>query len=395
MLVSIGSTAYSRGDRLLAHLGRAGVGRGDAVMLVDIGFNGTVQNIVAPVLAARLGLSVSGRYLFLRETQASGLDKRGMIDVRGFDNRALHGLSTAVVAIEQLCNVEQGSCIGFDAAGNPIREQIDAKAAHSRVRDRAQQGALDYARSAGVGVLRPAAADTAEARQRAAAAVLARLFFLPSADEVALFADFNFDPNLGSREAEVLTDADESGRALRRQGVAFVNQGSRMFLAADLHRQGLPLTLASFAAHRFGLDLRMTDFEVGGVAVGVMLVTATDQLTQPMTAWPTCDGFYRLQVPIGPSRPAVAVQLGAVAPWIEIEQVTIERLVGPDDPPATRHAIQPIADAMEDAGDGLWRAAPAGFVLIQAPAQLDGPLVATLVFRPVGTRSAPALRLAA
>ncbi|WP_425228582.1 HAD family hydrolase [Sphingomonas sp.] len=382
------------GDRLIAHLARAGITRGDAVMLVDIGFNGTVQNIVAPILTARMGLEVGGRYLFLRETQASGLDKRGMIDVRRFDNRALHGLSTAVVAIEQLCNLAQGSCIGFDATGAPVREDVGAKAAHSTVRDRAQEGALAFARDAGRAVLRPAAADTPEARERAAAAALARLFFLPSATEVSLFAQFGFDANLGSHNAEALIDVDASGRALRRRGLSFTNDRAHMFLAGDLHRHGLPLSLASFAAHRFGLDLRLTDFEVGGIAVGVMMVTATEQLVQPVTAWPTCDGFYRLQVPIGASRPTVAVQLGALAPWIEVEEVTIERLTGEGEPPARRDPVKPLFDAMTDAGDGLWRAEPAGFALVQPPVA-EGPLLLTLVFRTLGTRAAPSLRLAA
>lgn len=383
------------GERLIAHLARAGVARGDAVMLVDIGFNGTVQNIVAPVLEARMGLAVSGRYLFLRETQRSGLDKRGMLDVARFDNRTLHGLSTAVVAVEQLCNVAQGSCIGFEVNGVPIREQVDGKAAQSVVRDEAQTGALDFARDADAGVLRPAAADTLDARIGAAAATLTRLFFLPSADEVALFGQFSFDANLGSHEATALIDADASGRALRRHGVGFVNEQRRMFLAGDLHRQGLPLTLASFAAHRFGLDLRMTDFEVGGIEIGVVLMTATEQLVQPIPAWPTCDGFYRLQVPIGPSRPAVAIQFGALAPWIEIEELAVERLVGDGDAKAPRYAVTPIVDAMEAMDDGLWRAAPAGFALVQAPPQLTGPLVMTAVFRPIGKREASPVRLAA
>lgn len=384
------------GERLIAHLTRAGVAPGDAVMLVDIGFNGTVQNIVTPVLRDRMGLAVSGRYLFLRETQRSGLDKRGMLDVARFDNRTLHGLSTAVVAVEQLCNVAQGSCVGFDVNGASVREQVDGKAAQSEVRDQAQTGALDFARDADAGVLRPAATDTLDARIGAAAATLTRLFFLPSAAEVALFGSFSFDANLGSHQATALIDTDASGRALRRHGVAFVNEGRRMFLAADLHRQGLPLTLASFAAHRFGLDLRMTDFEVGGIEVGVVLMTATEQLVQPMTAYPTCDGFYRLQVPIGPSRPAVAIQFGRLAPWVEIEELAIERLVADGEAKGARVAVAPIVDAMEAMDDGLWRATPAGFALVQAPPQLNGPLVMTAVFRPIGTRAtAAAVRLAA
>src|SRR3546814_14759215 len=35
-------------DRMMAHLAAAGVTHGDAIMLVDIGYNGTVQNMLEP-----------------------------------------------------------------------------------------------------------------------------------------------------------------------------------------------------------------------------------------------------------------------------------------------------------------------------------------------------------
>src|SRR3546814_12213782 len=53
-------------DRMMAHLAAAGVTHGDAIMLVDIGYNGTVQNMLEPLFAARMNLTVAGRYLFLR-----------------------------------------------------------------------------------------------------------------------------------------------------------------------------------------------------------------------------------------------------------------------------------------------------------------------------------------
>src|SRR3546814_19175218 len=90
---------------MMANLAAAGVTHGDAIMLVDIGYNGTVQNMLEPLFAARMNLTVAGRYLFLREESLSGRDKRGFIDVRHYDCRTVHALSNCVAGIETVCNI--------------------------------------------------------------------------------------------------------------------------------------------------------------------------------------------------------------------------------------------------------------------------------------------------
>jgi hypothetical protein len=383
------------GDKLLAHLGSQGVAEGDAIMLVDLGYNGTLQNILEPMLRQRMGLEIAGRYIFLREAQASGRDKRGMIGAERFENRTLHGLSTCVAVLEQLCNVEQGSTIGFQADGTPVRAAPDEKAAHNAARAVAQQACLDYVATAGAGILRAPASDTLDSRIRAATAALSRLFFMPSAQEVALFASFNHDVNMGTDITHSLFDAEDSATQLRREGVGFVNGKRHMFLPADLHAQGLPLTLANFAIHRYGLDLRMSDFDVGGVDVGVMMVTPSDQLVETRQAFPTCDGFYRLQLPVPASRPGVAVQLGALAPWIELDYVAFSRLGAAGPGADKRYPVSPIADGMEPQDARLFKAGPAGFLFVQPPIGVAGPLLLHLVFRPIGRRTAEVVRLAA
>src|SRR3546814_12547441 len=112
---------------MMANLAAAGVTHGDAIMLVDIGYNGTVQNMLEPLLAARMNLTVAGRYLFLREESLSGRDKRGFIDVRHYDCRTVHALSNCVAVIEQVCNIAQGSPIDSTADGPPLRQDSGCK----------------------------------------------------------------------------------------------------------------------------------------------------------------------------------------------------------------------------------------------------------------------------
>jgi len=66
------SRASAFAKRLVAHVAREGrVARGDVVMLVDLGYHGTVQRLITPALETALGVTVEGRYLLLRDSGAS------------------------------------------------------------------------------------------------------------------------------------------------------------------------------------------------------------------------------------------------------------------------------------------------------------------------------------
>ncbi|NWM24661.1 HAD family hydrolase, partial [Escherichia coli] len=60
----ITQASRSFADRLIAHVRKAvNPARGDTLMLVDLGYNGSVQNDVEPLLARELGVQIAGRYL--------------------------------------------------------------------------------------------------------------------------------------------------------------------------------------------------------------------------------------------------------------------------------------------------------------------------------------------
>lgn len=377
--------------KLIAHLGTADVKPGDAVMLVDIGYNGTVQNFLTPVLRDAMNLTVSGRYIFLREKKQSGLDKRGMLDVRNFDYRTLHALSRSVVVLEQLCNIEQGSTIDFTAEGAPVRERVDAKAAHNASRGKVQEACLTFAREAGRGIVRAPGSDDLASRCNAAAAILARLFFLPNASEVRVFESFNYDLNMGTSASEALIDSERGARGLRRRGMTFYNDHVPQFMSAELQSQGLPVSLSNFVASRYKLDLRSTDFEVGGIKVPVILATPTDQSVTEFSAYPTAEGYYRLRIPVGRQRPTAAIQLGRICEWVQIEELSftpIAELQPGREHQHTRPA-KAVTDAMEAAAPGLYRTEPNGLLMVPPP-DADEPVVLSLVFRPVVTRKATA-----
>jgi len=339
------------------------------------------------VLKEAMNLTVAGRYIFLREKKQSGLDKRGMLDVRNFDYRTLHALSRSIVVLEQLCNIEQGSTVDFTADGAPVREKVDAKAAHNASRAVVQEACLAFSREAGRGIARAPGSDDLASRCHAAAAILARLFFLPNASEVKVFESFNYDLNMGTSASEALIDTERGARGLRRRGMTFYNDHIPQFMSAELQALGLPVSLANFVASRYKLDLRTTDFEVGGIKVPVILATATDQSITEVDAFPTAEGYYRLRVPVGLQRPTVAIQLGRICEWVQIEELSYTPIA--DLRPGVEHqrtrTAKAVTDGMEAASPGLYRTQESGLLMVPPP-EVDEPVVLSLVFRPVVMR---------
>lgn len=390
------SNAYA--DSLVRHLKRAGVREGDAVMFVDLGYAGSVQTLVEPMLRERMQLQVAGRYLLLRDPEVTGADKKGLLDPRHYDLAALHALSMPIAVVEQLCTVAQGSVVAYDGVGAPVRKDAGQKGLQNQVRDRVQAACVAYAGHAGDGVVAPAASDDGDCRRRAAASVLARFLFLPTADEVEVLQAFDHDVNLGSDDMVALVDPDEAETGLRRRGLFYVNQSNRMYLPGELQRHGLPQMLSLFAASRHQLDLRPADFHAAKLDLTGFLADGAGQTILPIEAHATHDGYFLATIPVGEGRFAAGIAIGAAAEWVQIEEAAFHAVGAFHD---SRQAIitppvpaEPICDGMEQVSPGFYRCGENALMLVPPPppGSIDGPVLLSLVFRPV-VRRAPRIEL--
>ncbi len=270
-----------------------------------------------------MNLTVSGRYLLLRETWQSGLDKAGFADHSRFDLKLLHALSESIAIVEQLCTLPQGSVIDYRADGSPVRETNSVKSAQSDVRDHVQKACIDYCATSEAGFVFQPLSDTPETRRRMATASLARLLFLPVESEVQVLSDFDHDVNLGTSDLLKFIDVDAAAQGLRRRGIFYIKNALRMYLPGELRQHGLPINLSIFASRRFGLDLRKTDFDVGAIQLPVMLMDAHGQhMVMDVDAVPTIEGYYQALVPIGAAQFTVGVQLGRIAQWVQVDETS-------------------------------------------------------------------------
>ncbi|WP_448661345.1 HAD family hydrolase [Sphingomonas sp. CJ20] len=386
------STAFA--ERLAQHV-RATVAPapGDTLMLVDLGYNGSVQNEIEPVLRRLLGVEVAGRYLLLREQYQTGFDKKGLIDPTHYDAHTLESMCANVAVLEQVCTAAQGSVVDYAADGTPLRRANSIKGRQSEVRERIQAGCIRFEQAQRDGILRASAPDAAVMWRRNAAATLARLMFLPLPQELDVIAAFEHDVNLGVDDVVPLFDTDIAQRGLRQRGLFYMKGSERMYLPAELHGEGLALKLTLLAHKRFGLALKYADFIDRTIALPVIVADGTNVTTSTVTATPTHDGYYMAPIPIGDCRYSVALQFGQIYEWLQIDSAvfmpTVDFLSETPRRDVERDATLSLED-MTQAAPHLFQCENAfGFMMVPPPPrESDEQMMLAVTFRPIVARAA-------
>ncbi|MBS0505005.1 MAG: hydrolase [Proteobacteria bacterium] len=372
-------------DRLIAHIRRAGVNDGDAVIFADLGYHGSVQDKITPMLQARMGLSVAGRYLVLREEQASRFDKKGMIDKRHYDFRTLETLCDPIAVVEQLCTVAQGSVVDYKFDGTPVRKAAGIKSIQSATRDRVQAGAVAFATSCKNFAL----PGDAEAWRVAAGAALARLLFMPTPQEIEVLRCFDHDVNLGTEYVVPLVDQEAALTGLKARGLPYLMHARRIYIPGEIRGHGMALSLSMLAWRRFGLELTTGDMTGTPMTLPVILADATGETMIEAEAHPTHDGFYAMALPVGAGRFTAGVQWGSALECVQIDSARffVAESYGMVSDASSVPAPM-VHDGMETIADGLFRCAgPAALTMIPPPQlKRNVDVLLQIVFRPVVRR---------
>lgn len=396
-LPTIVARAQAYADRMIGYLRRQiAPAPGDTIILIDIGYNATVQNRINALLVEAFGVHVAGRYLILSETEQSGLDKRGLLDRSWLDASALQAIVTSVAVLEQFCTVARGSVVDYDAAGAPIHAAAGIKGRQSEVRAAVQAGCIAYARAAGAHAVRVADPGI-ETHRRAAAATLSRLMFLPLPHELQLMARFEHDANLGTDDKVALFDPEIGARGLRERGLFYLKNARRMYLPAEVRGQGLPTSLMLLAQRRFDLDLRYADFCDREIALPVLIADGTEAFADTIRATPTHDGWFLAAVPVGACRYTVGLQFGRAYEWLQIDSVRFlpvaAFLAGEEATSAVATPAVPSCEGMDQIAPHLFHCADDdSFLMVPPPADGDPrvPMMLTVVFRPIAARETAA-----
>jgi len=386
--------ARGRAERLIAHIRKTVDPQpGDTLMLVDLGYNGSAQDRVDKILAEAFDVHVAGRYLLLRETAATGLDKKGLIDPRHYDAELLEAMCANVAVLEQLATCELGSVADYTDDGDPIRKAPSVKGAQSDVRDRVQAGTAQFARSAAsMPIIRQANAHQSRAWRETAAAALTRFMFLPQSRELEVLKSFEHDVNLGSERVVPLFDADHAQKGMRRRGLFYMKGSARMFLPAELAQEDMNTRLSLLAQTRFGLGLSYADSTGRTLSIPVIYLGQNDTARSTIEAHTTHDGFFAARIPVVAGAKAVAIQLGSLLEWFELGEITSASLASlkgdlENDQQPQELAVQ--LDGFTTHAPGLLEATdPAAFALVNAPSDADthGTQMIEISLRPIRYR---------
>lgn len=388
-IATITRRSRSYAERLVEHVRRATQALpGDTLMLVDLGYNGSVQNYVEPLLRAALEVEVAGRYLLLREQECAGFDKQGFIASPDYDGATLEALCGNVAVLEQLCSAAQGSVVDYRPDGTPIRAVSRIKGGQSAIRDRVQDACVRFARDQADPAFRSRVVDPPSSRH-SAIAVLARLMFLPMPGELAALTRFDHDVNLGTSGTVKLFDPEVARRGLQERGMFYLKDAERMYLPAEVRGNGLPLSLTLLTQRRFGLDLRHGDFCDATVALPLLVADGREVTVAQVGATPTHDGYMSATIPVGASRFAIGIQFGQLYEWVEITSVSFAPVDALRDeaPPAEPIAARPTLEGMSQEGPFLFRCDDRASFMMVSPPPGDQQMLLTVCYRPLALRS--------
>jgi FMN phosphatase YigB (HAD superfamily) len=210
-------------ERVLAYVERVLPEGEHDMVVVDLGWGGTIQKLLQDTLhGAQAGVHTIGLYLVTdpraTERLLDGIDMAGYLASQGVPGVATRAIMRSPEILEQVCMPDVGSQLDLDAELEPVLDRpVDADLVQSAERAAVQKGIRafqrEWARYAGLEPLTPRLARPAA--RPVLLAQLARATVAPTAAETAAFRGWVHDENFGSAGFEPIVGSGQTRRALR------------------------------------------------------------------------------------------------------------------------------------------------------------------------------------
>lgn len=210
-------------------VGKTDLKRDETLVLVDLGYAGTVQDQITPVIENEAGVKVAGRYLILRDSERAPVAKKGFIDYRDFSVRSVDLLLTQIQTLEQFTVNDSGSLIEYAAGGGVIFEENLIGEAQINSKKIVQQAVLDFVRSSAKDLFKLwNEYDVSLAAE--AAGLLGRFTLKPTDSEIAVYTHFSHDINNGTRRTRWISNPFATREMLvRGGGISYDSEYHKMF----------------------------------------------------------------------------------------------------------------------------------------------------------------------
>jgi FMN phosphatase YigB (HAD superfamily) len=324
-------------QRMMTHLRRQipDLDQLSDLVLVDVGYSGTVQKGLRKVLDAEgLSIRLHGAYVIINDEAfyalTGGDSAQGLISDHSMMPHGNAALRRNVSVLEQMFSEPVGSVNDYTPDGGLEREDDPRPAAHHALFAEIRQGALEAIAQTNTLIQAGWPDPFADWRCTAPAigAILARILLLPTDDELALFSGIGQDVNLGSQAMVPLLDT----------------------AAASVAKQAMPLTTAiqklenslwpaaSFGAvsptdgylyAMFAADALPSDIFADAKAADLPLILVRGQVPAMVKAacWATSQGSLRLQMalPSNSKDLSVLLPLADLPPYALIRGISLQQ----------------------------------------------------------------------
>lgn len=380
---------------LQAHLREtAGVMPGDTLVFIDLGYQGTAQRVLTPVMRDECGIEVQGRYLLASRVRNWAQSRRGLIDPSWCDDRTLMAVVRHVALLETLCTSDDASVIAYDAQGQAILDaQLTGQAQQLRV-SAIQDEAVRFVGDAERYFERCGDPGLEDLRD-AALGELVRMVYFPTPLENQTLGGFALDMNLATDKTIQVHDLKAGLQGLRERGLFYMENNletMRLVQPAELHAAGVELSVSLLAQQRFGLEIALRDTTQRSLQIGVILMRGDEVSQEVFDARHTYDGWFTVHVPVGTGDVTAGLLFGQDFLHVQIGSaslIPVTRLFGHAE---SQHAVpitdRLILDGMSPLGGGLHGCdRPESLVMVPpCPVNASERWVARIVFRPIVMR---------
>lgn len=377
--------------RLLAHVrARTGLQHGETLVLVDLGYSGTVQTRLRAVFRDEMNVDLRGLYLIASRAQANQTDREGLIGPQWADERLVLALTAYIGLFELMCTKAEPSTEDYTEAGDPVFGPACIKARQSAVVDVMQAACLRF-----VDDLRrtpPRCQPKVSLHELAwqAAAELGRLIYFPSADEIACLSTLEFDFNLGTDLVLATADLEAGLAEYRREGFAMMNRDLahlRVSYPMELRHIDVALATTLLSAQRFGYGITPAEASFRQEEIPVLVANAQSHSLMTVRAFATHDGFFSLHLPMSASFDT-SVLWGQRYEWLQIDSVHKIALADGRDAQPVALGREVVLDGARQEAGGLLQFGATGMMFLPACNPRDhGRFMVRIVFRPVAARA--------